>query len=52
MGVLAENQRSAFKEFHALVEHESGKKLKCLKSDNGGEYVVLLKPIAKCMTSK
>ena len=25
-------------EFHALVERETGKKLKCLRSDNGGEY--------------
>jgi len=29
---------SAFKEFHALVERENGKKLKCLKADNSGEY--------------
>jgi len=29
---------SAFKEFHALVEREIGKKFKCLKADNGGEY--------------
>jgi len=29
---------STFKEFHALVERETGKKLKCLKADNGGEY--------------
>jgi len=29
---------SAFKEFHALVECETRKKLKCLKVDNGGEY--------------
>ncbi|RDX97941.1 hypothetical protein CR513_19216, partial [Mucuna pruriens] len=28
----------AFKEFHASVERETGKKLKCLRSDNGGEY--------------
>ncbi|CAJ2645756.1 unnamed protein product [Trifolium pratense] len=27
-----------FKEFHALVERQSGKKLKCVRSDNGGEY--------------
>ena len=27
-----------FKLFHALVERETGKKLKCLRSDNGGEY--------------
>ncbi|WVZ00881.1 hypothetical protein V8G54_026950 [Vigna mungo] len=27
-----------FKEFHASVERETGRKLKCLRSDNGGEY--------------
>lgn len=27
-----------FKIFHAMVERETGKKLKCLRSDNGGEY--------------
>ncbi|CAH9105587.1 unnamed protein product, partial [Cuscuta europaea] len=27
-----------FKTFHILVEREIGKKLKCLQSDNGGEY--------------
>ena len=27
-----------FKEFHAMVERQSGKKLKCIHSDNGGEY--------------
>ena len=27
-----------FKEFHALVEREIGRKLKCLRSDNGGGY--------------
>lgn len=27
-----------FKEFHALVERDTGKKLRCLKADNGGEY--------------
>ncbi|WVY89808.1 hypothetical protein V8G54_035322 [Vigna mungo] len=27
-----------FKEFHTSVERETGKKLRCLKSDNGGEY--------------
>ena len=27
-----------FKLFHAMVERESGKKLKCLRTDNGGEY--------------
>lgn len=28
----------AFKEFHAMVERETGRKLKCIRSDNGGEY--------------
>ncbi|CAA0826210.1 Unknown protein [Striga hermonthica] len=27
-----------FKSFHVMVERETGKKLKCLRSDNGGEY--------------
>ena len=27
-----------FKQFHALVERQSGKKLKCIQTDNGGEY--------------
>ena len=27
-----------FKKWKALVENETGKKLKCLKLDNGGEY--------------
>ena len=27
-----------FKLFHAMIERESGKKLKCLKIDNGGKY--------------
>ncbi|XP_048323873.2 retrovirus-related Pol polyprotein from transposon TNT 1-94 [Ziziphus jujuba] len=27
-----------FKLFHTMVERETGKKLKCLRSDNGGEY--------------
>ena len=27
-----------FQEFHAMVERETGKKLKCLRTDNGGEY--------------
>ena len=26
-----------FKKFHAMVEREKGKPLKCLRSDNGGE---------------
>ena len=28
----------AFKEFHAKVERETDKNLKCIRSDNGGEY--------------
>ncbi|WVY96494.1 hypothetical protein V8G54_028645 [Vigna mungo] len=27
-----------FKEFHTSVERETGKKLRCLRSDNGGKY--------------
>ena len=27
-----------FKEFHASVERQLGKKLKCIRTDNGGEY--------------
>ena len=27
-----------FKKWKALVENETGLKLKCLRSDNGGEY--------------
>ena len=29
---------NAFREFHVYVERETGKKLKCIRSDNGGEY--------------
>nr|KYP31853.1 Retrovirus-related Pol polyprotein from transposon TNT 1-94 [Cajanus cajan] len=29
----------AFKEFHALVERATGRKLKCIRTDNGGEYL-------------
>ena len=28
----------AFKEFHVSVERETDRKLKCIRSDNGGEY--------------
>ena len=28
-----------FKEFHVRVERETGQKLKCIRSDNGGEYM-------------
>ena len=27
-----------FQEFHVMTERETGNKLKCLRSDNGGEY--------------
>ena len=30
---------SKFYEFKALVEKESGKQVKALRSDNGGEYI-------------
>ena len=30
---------SKFKEFKALVENQSGQKIKTLRSDNGGEYI-------------
>ncbi|RDX80299.1 hypothetical protein CR513_39164, partial [Mucuna pruriens] len=30
---------SQFKEFKAQVELETGRKIKCLRTDNGGEYV-------------
>ena len=29
---------SRFQEFKALVENQAGKKIKVLRSDNGGEY--------------
>ena len=28
-----------FQQFHAMVERETGKQLKCLRTDNGGEYI-------------
>ena len=31
---------NTFKKWKALVENETGKKLKCLRSDNGGEYCI------------
>ena len=30
---------NAFKQFQVLVERQTGKKLKCIRSDNGGEYI-------------
>ncbi|URE11220.1 hypothetical protein MUK42_06440 [Musa troglodytarum] len=32
---------SVFKEFHARVERETERQLKCIRSDNGGEYIGL-----------
>jgi hypothetical protein len=32
------SRKDAFKEFHAKVERETGRKLKCIRSDNVGEY--------------
>ncbi|GKE95032.1 putative RNA-directed DNA polymerase [Tanacetum coccineum] len=37
-----------FKQFHALVERQTGKKLKCIRSDNGGEYISPLDAEAYC----
>ena len=28
-----------FKKFQALSERQTGKKLKCIRTDNGGEYI-------------
>ena len=33
----------AFKYFHIEVERETGRTLKCIRSDNGGEYIGLLR---------
>ena len=30
-----------FKQFQALSERQTGKQLKCIRTDNGGEYIVL-----------
>ena len=30
---------AAFKRFHAFVTTQTGRKLKCLRTDNGGEYI-------------
>ena len=41
MGVFFEEKFDVFetfKKWKALVENETRKKLKCLRSDNGGEY--------------
>ena len=41
MGLLhlkESNVFETFKKWRALVENETGKKVKCLKSNNGGEY--------------
>ena len=33
-----DQELDAFKELHARLERETGRKLKSIKSDNGGEY--------------
>ena len=38
---------SVFKQFQASVEREAGKKLKCIRTDNGGEYCVLFNEYSK-----
>jgi hypothetical protein len=41
LGFIAFNKNmmfDTFKKWKALVENETGKSLKCLRSDNGGEY--------------
>ena len=41
MGVFSKEKSNVFetfKKWKALVENEIGKKLKCLRSDNGGEF--------------
>jgi hypothetical protein len=42
LGFIAFDKKSdvfyTFKKWKALVENETGKRLKCLRSDNGGEY--------------
>jgi hypothetical protein len=38
---------NVFKEFHSMVERETGKKLKVLRSDNGGEYIGPLEEYCK-----
>ena len=32
-------QQDVFKNFHASVERQTGRKLKCIRTDNGGEYI-------------
>ena len=41
MGVILKQKSDVFeifKKWKDLIENETGKKLKCLRSDNGGEY--------------
>ena len=41
MGLCSRNKYDVFdtfKKWKALAENETGKRLKCLRSDNGGEY--------------
>jgi transposase InsO family protein len=37
-GKTSEDVLKRFKEFKALVENQTGKRIKILRSDNGGEY--------------
>jgi len=41
-----------FQEFQARVERETGKKLKCVRSDNGGEYRGLFENYCKAQGIK
>ena len=42
---------NVFKKFHARVERETKRQLKCIRSDNGGEYTDCLMIIVGHMTS-
>ena len=42
MGLFSENKSDVFetfKKWKAMVETKTGLKVKCLRSDNGGEYI-------------
>jgi transposase InsO family protein len=39
-GKTSEEVLNRFKEFKALVENQTGKRIKILRSDNGGEYTL------------
>ncbi|GKF26768.1 retrovirus-related pol polyprotein from transposon TNT 1-94 [Tanacetum coccineum] len=43
--------RRAFKQFHALVERQTGKKLKCIRSDNGERMFRTLVERVRCLLS-